>query len=39
MICDYNTDLGVFTTLKERRHSDEPDIVVPHDSILGIVSR
>lgn len=29
--------LGIFATLKERGHTDEADIVVPHDDILDIL--
>jgi hypothetical protein len=33
------TYLGVFATFEERSHTNETDIVVPHDGILGVVPR
>ena len=32
------TYLGILATLKERGHPNEPDIVVPHDRIIRVVS-
>ena len=34
-----NSDLGVFATLKERSDANESNIVVPHHSVILVVSR
>ena len=32
-------DLGVFQGFEEGRHANEPDVVVPYDYVLSILSR
>lgn len=32
------TYLGVFATLEKRSHANKTDIIVPHDSVLDVIS-